>query len=179
MKDFLNKFLHREASNTINSADDQLKRQVAALYGLYSGIIGSDKVVFKAGKLDALNLMSSERLADKVLALQKLVFEDPTVDKVPTREEIPAILTEIEDELADLLARRTVEEKIEKKINEKMEEKHQEYIKEIRMQVLAEEQNAESPQTLKKYARLEVLEQKRLTAATMDQLRPAGMRCCG
>lgn len=175
MKDFFSKFLRKEPAAGKLTADDQLKRQVAAVYGLLSGILGSEKVVLKAGKLDALELMRSESVPERVLALQKLVFEDPTVDKVPSYEEIPAILEEIEEELADLMARRAVEEKIEKKILEKMEERHQEYVREIKMQVLKEEQNVESPQTLKKFAMLEKLEQKKLTKSLMELLRPASL----
>lgn len=176
MKDFLNKFLRTESIEQKTSSDEQLKRQVASLYGLFSGIMGAEKVVLRAGKLDALELMRSDKLPERVLALQKIVFEDPTVDKLPLPEEIPDILEEIEDELADLMARRTVEEKLEKKIAEKMEERHQEYVKEIKMQVLKEEQNSvENPQTLKKYAMLEVLEQKGLTKSAMELLRPASL----
>lgn len=176
MKDFFNKFLRTESMEQKTSSDEQLKRQVASLYGLFSGIMGAEKVVLRAGKLDALELMRSESLPERVLALQKVVFEDPTVDKLPLPEEIPDILEEIEDELADLMARRTVEEKLEKKIAEKMEERHQEYVKEIKMQVLKEEQNSvENPQTLKKYAMLEVLEQKGLTKSAMELLRPAAL----
>lgn len=170
---FFNKFLRNKPSLMKVTEDDQLKRQVAAIYGVYSGIIGSEKLVLKAGKLDALQLMKSDNVPERVLALQKLVFEDPTVDKVPSVEEIPDILAEIEDELADMMARRVVEEKIEKKINEKMEERHLEYVKEIKMQVLKEDSNnVENPQTLKKYAMLEVLEQKKLTKSAMELVRP-------
>lgn len=171
MKDFFNKLVRRE-TRVVRAADDELKRQVSALYGLYAGLIGAEKVVLKAGKLDALDLMRSEDVSERVLALQKLVFEDPTVDKAPTAQEIPDLLDEIEDELADLMARRTVEDKIEKKIAEKMEERHQEYIKEIKMQVLKEDNNVENPQTLKKYAMLEMLDQKKLTKSAMELLRP-------
>ncbi|MCL6480060.1 MAG: ATP-dependent protease, Lon family, partial [Peptococcaceae bacterium] len=59
------------------SPQNQLTRQVNALYGMISSIYGSDKLVLRAGKLNALQLMRSERLEDRVLALQKLVFEDP------------------------------------------------------------------------------------------------------
>ncbi|MDD4599703.1 Lon protease [bioreactor metagenome] len=173
---FFNKFLRSKPPEpTSTTEDDKLKRQVAALYGLYSGIISSEKLVLKAGKVGALQLMKSESLPERVLALQKVVFEDPTVDKCPTLEEIPAVLAEIEDALADLMARRVVEEKIEKKINEKMEERHQEYIKEITMQVLKEDHNVENPQTLKKYAMLEVLEQKSLTKSAMELVRPKSL----
>lgn len=174
MKDFFNRFV-RPNPRLNRDAQDELKRQVSALYGLYAGIIGAEKVVLKAGKVDALQLMRSEDVCERVLALQKLIYEDPVADKAPALQEVPAILDELQDELADLMARRTVEDKIEKKIAEKMEEKHQEYVKEIKMQVLKEEHNVENPQTLKKYAMLEILDQKKLTKSAMELLRPASL----
>ena len=179
MKDFFNKLVRSSKSECAASGcdkqEDQLKRQVAALYGLYTGVLGAEKVVLKAGKLGALDLMRSARLDERVLALQKLVFEDPTLDQLPALQDIPGILGEIEDELADLCARRTVEDRIEKKIAEKMEERHQEYVQEIRTQVIKEESpaNVENPQTLKKYAQLEKLETRKLTRSAMELLRPS------
>lgn len=179
MKDFFNKLVRsgnsERAADSHSNQEEQLKRQLAALYGLYTGVLGAEKVVLKAGKLGALELMRSARLDERVLALQKLVFEDPTLDKLPALQDIPGILSEIEDELADLCARRTVEDRIEKKIAEKMEERHQEYVQEIRNQVLKEESpaNAENPQTLKKYAQLEKLETRKLTRSAMELLRPS------
>ncbi len=181
MKDFFNKLVRSGNSDRPVSGhgnqEDQLKRQVAALYGLYTGVLGAEKVVLKAGKLGALELMRSNSLPERVLALQKLVFEDPTIDKLPSVSEIPELLSEIEDELADLCARRTVEDRIEKKIAEKMEERHQEYVQEIRTQVIKEESpaNVENPQTLKKYALLEKLETRKLTRSAMELLRPASL----
>ncbi|WP_371364954.1 Lon protease [Sporomusa rhizae] len=181
MKHFFNKLVrssnNEPAADSRGNQEDQLKRQVAALYGLYTGVLGAEKVVLKAGKLGALELMRSNNLAERVLALQKLVFEDPTIDKLPATAEIPQILEKIEDELADLCARRTVEDRIEKKIAEKMEERHQEYVQEIRTQVIKEESqaNPENPQTLKKYAMLEKLETRKLTRSAMELLRPSNL----
>lgn len=174
MKNFFNKFIPRRPLANKTRVDEQLKRQITALYEMYSGIFGPDKVVLKAVKLDALSLMNSERIGERVLALQKLVFEDPTIDKTPTLQEIPKILIDIEEEVADLMARRSLEDRLEKKINDKMEERHQEYVREIKMQVLKEEENnVENPQTLKKYAMLEVLEQKKLAKSSMEMTRPS------
>lgn len=174
MKNFFNKFIPRRPLPNKTRVDEQLKRQITALYEMYSGIFGPDKVVLKAVKLDALSLMNSERIGERVLALQKLVFEDPTIEKIPTLQEIPKILIDVEEEVADLMARRSLEDRLEKKINDKMEERHQEYVREIKMQVLKEEENnVENPQTLKKYAMLEVLEQKKLTKSSMEMTRPS------
>lgn len=152
--------------------DEQLRRQVTALYGLLSGILGSDKLVLKASKLEALNLMRSTILEERVLALQKLVYEDPTITEAPKKEEIPEIIEELEEEVADLIARRTVEDNIEKKINEKLQQRHEEYVRELKMQLIKEDAGPENPQTLKKYAQIEKLEQKHLSRTALEKLRP-------
>ena len=180
MKDFFHKLVRKSKALNIltNSRQEEMKRQVTYLYGLYAGIIGAEKVVLKAGKLDAIELMRSENLAERVLALQKLVFADPTLEEVPAESEIPDILATIEEELAELCARRTVEDRIEKKVTEKMEERHQEYIQEIRQQILKEEApaaSAETPQSIKKFDFLEKLEERRLTCSAMELLRPADL----
>lgn len=174
-KDVQNKGKDSPKPQQTELEDAKIKSQVAALYSLLSDVIGSDKLVLKAGKLDALEQMRSENIAERVLALQKIVLENPILDKVPTQEELPAIIEELEVQLADAFARRTVEDKIEKKINERMEARHQEYVQEIKMQVLKEENNnnAENPQTLKRYAALEKLDSKKLTKSVMELLRPA------
>ena len=174
MRKFFNKILPNKLKPQ-DTEEVQLKRRVAALFGLYSNLIGTDKVVLKAGKLDAIQLLRSEYLPERVLALQKLVFEDPTVTKQPSHSQIPEILDEVEEEIADIIARRAVEDKLEKKIAEKMDERHQEYVREIKMQVLKEEESIENPQTLKKYAMLEKLEQRNLTQSAMTMLRPASL----
>lgn len=175
MKEFFNKMLRRKQREEKLRREDALERQVAALYGLLSDSFGSEKLVLKAGKLDALEQMRSSDVAERVLALQKIVLENPTMEKPPAREEIPAILDEMEEIIADLLARRSVEEKIERKIVEKMEERHQEYVKDIKMQVLKEENSSENPQTLKRYAELEKLEEVKLTQSVMELLRPSSL----
>lgn len=151
----------------------QLKRQVAVLYELLANLHGADKLVLRAGKLDALQLMRSEKLEERVLALQKLVFEDPTYEHPPALVDIPLILEQIEEEIADNIARRTVEDQLERKVSEKLQQKHEDYLKEIKIQVLKDNAGPENAQTLKKLAVLEKLEQKKLTNSAMDFLRPA------
>lgn len=173
MNKFFSKLIGKGQDEIKLDKQDLINRQVTALYGLLADVVGSEKLVLKAGKLDALEQMRSENIAERVLALQKIVLENPTFDKLPKEEEIPGILEDLEEEIADSMARRTVEDKIEKKIVEKMEERHQEYVQEIRTQVLKEENNTENPQTLKRLADLEKLEDKKLTKSVMELLRPA------
>ncbi|MBR0324986.1 MAG: sigma 54-interacting transcriptional regulator, partial [Selenomonadales bacterium] len=178
MMDFFNKFLSRDPETEEVTFDqkDQLERQVAVLFNVLSTVVGAEQVILRAGKLGCLELIRSERLEDRILALQKLVFQDPTHDRIPEHADIPALLADIEEELADMMARKTVEDKIEKKVVERMEERHQEYVSEIRQQILKEEEKtAENPQTLKKLEKLEALEKKSLTRSLPEILRPQSL----
>ncbi|NMB02855.1 MAG: ATP-dependent protease, Lon family [Firmicutes bacterium] len=136
---------------------------------------GEDQLVLKAGKLDSLELMQSEKIEDRILALERLVHEDPTITEQRDPEEASEVLNDLEDYLAELLAKRTVEDKLEQKISAKMQERHIEYIKEIRMQVLNEEAGPDNAQTLKKYAELELLEQRSLSKSSSDLMRPQAL----
>ncbi|AQS57736.1 Lon family ATP-dependent protease [Desulforamulus ferrireducens] len=173
MKDFLEKpnVTTEQDTNQLTTLD-QLQRQVNAMYGLLSNLYGSDKLVLRAGKLEALSLIRSEIIEERVLALQKLVFEDPTYETLPSLEEIPAILESLQDEIADAIARRTVEEELEKKIGEKMNKRHEDYINEIKMQIIKDNSGPENAQTLKKLAILEKLDSKKLASSAMQILRP-------
>jgi len=155
-----------------NNQHELLDHQVAALYEILCDIYGTDKIVLKASKLEALDLMRSEELGKRVLALQKLIYEDPTINHLPARTEIPQVLTAMQEEIADYIARRTMEEKLEQRIAERMQERHEEYIQDIRRQVLKENNGPENAQTLKKLAILEKMAKENLSRTALEALRP-------
>lgn len=155
---------------------EQIERQVGALFGLLTNMYGPERLVLKAGKLEALPLMKSDAVEEQVLALQRLVYEDPTIESLPAQEAIPGILEELENEIADLVARRTVEDKLEKKIQQRMQDRHEEYYREIKQQVLKEDSGPENPSTLKKLEQLNELDQKRLARTAMEVLRPSTLQ---
>ncbi len=156
-----------------DSAAERLDREIDALYSILADEAGSDRLVIKAGKMDAMRLMRSPVRGERVLALERIVYENPTIERVPTESEIPAILVELSERIADIMARRSMEDKIEQKIQEKLEENHQDYVQDIRMQVLKDEKSAiESPQAAKKREELEALEKVHLTQSVMELLRP-------
>jgi ATP-dependent Lon protease len=176
MKSFLEKFITRNDKPEVAekfSGVENLKRQVNALYNLLANIYGSDKIVLKAGKLEALNLMRSDVFEERVLALQRIVFEDPTIEKPSATEDIPKIIDDVEDEIADIIARRSVEDKLEKKIAERMQQRHEDYVKEIKIQIIKETAGPENAQTLKKLAILEKMNSKKLSRSALEALRPS------
>lgn len=101
------RWVGRMRHHKVVSVQPELKQQIDALYEVLSRVIGADKLVLKAGKLNALELMRSRNNAARVLALQRLVLEDPTLETLPKEHEIPALLNEIEEAVAELMARRT------------------------------------------------------------------------
>jgi ATP-dependent Lon protease len=162
-------------SGAPSSVQAALSRQVTALFDMLANLVGADKLVLKAGKLDALKLMRSRRLGDRVLALRRLVFEDPTLVRTPPRSGYGEALAAVEEELAELIAHRTVEESIEKKVNAKMAARHQEYVKDLKLEALKETGGPETSSTQKKQEELEALERRGLPSSALSVLRPSSL----
>jgi len=177
MKSLVDRIIKMGSRNLADKlqGDEQLMRQVMSMFGILSDLYGPDKLVLKAGKLDALDLMRSSKIEDRILALERLVFEDPTIDKVRRPDEYETVLSEIEDEIADTIARRRVEDKIEKRISDRMQQRHEDYVNEIKMQILKEDSGPDTPETLRKLEELEELEARQLARSAMEIIRPASM----
>jgi ATP-dependent Lon protease len=156
--------------------EDELSRYVSALYEMLGGVLGADKIVLRAGKVSALKMMRSQNLPDRLCALQRLIFEDPTLERATTRAQQRKVLGEIEDAMADLLAQRHAESAIDKRVNERMSERHQEYLKDLKMEALRESGGPETPATQAKLEELEALSQRSLAASALQQLRPQSLR---
>lgn len=153
-----------------------IDHDIKALYSVLMDMEGSDRLVLKAGKLNALKLMRSENRNERVLALQKLIYENPTLDKVPSDSELPALIAEMTEYMANQMARRSLEDQLEKRIAAKMEENHQDYIADIRQQILKEETHeVDSPQAKAKLAELEAKNKISLTKSVMELLRPQSL----
>ncbi len=177
VKGILKKFLRHKEDVDINAEDttitlEQLKMEIDALYVVLSNLYGTDKLILKASKLEVLALMRSEDLSERVLGLQKLVNDDPTVQPQPKLEKIPEVLEEIEEQIAEIVAKKSVEERLNQVVAEKMQERQEEYIKEIKTLVLKESTGPENAQTLKKLALLEKMNQTNPVSSAIEVLRP-------
>jgi ATP-dependent Lon protease len=157
-------------------SEDEMGRYVSALYDVLANTIGSDKLVLRAGKMNALKMMRSGALPDRICALQRLVFEDPTIERVTGRASFRRVLGEIEEQLADLIAQKNVEDSIERKINAKMIERHQDYLKDLKLEALREDGGPETPATQKKLEELELLNDRGLAASALQLLRPQSLK---
>lgn len=158
------------------AARDETDRRIDMLFSLLVEYYGSDKLVIKAGKMEALQLVRSPVKGERVLALQKIMFDNPTLTAVPEEKEIPAILDKLVEKMSDILARRTLEADLEQKIADRLEEYHQDYVQDIRRQILKEEKKGgETPMEQQKREKLEEMEKIRLTQSVMELLRPKAL----
>ncbi len=156
--------------------EDEMSRYVGALYDMLSSVLGQDKVVLRAGKVNALKMMRSQSLPDRLCALHRLVLEDPTLERVTTRAQQRKTLAEIEEAMADVIAQRHAEDAIDKRVNEKMTERHQEYVKDLKLEALRETGGPETPASQAKLEELDALSQRTLAASALRQLRPQALR---
>ena len=172
MKELLDKLLQRH-KYLEPTAEEELRRQVNVLYGAFTGLIGPEKMVLRASKFSALAYVHSEDPKQRLVGLQRLIYEDATYDTVPDDDQVITVLNELESVLAEMLARQAVEERLEKKISQRMEEKQQEYVQEIKMQIIKEEINdVETPQTKTRLENLQKLDEINLTESIMERVRP-------
>ena len=155
---------------------EPIDHDIDALYDILVDIEGADRLVLKASKLEALTLIRSNNRNQRILGLQKIVYENPTLDKLPKDDEIPTLLKEMMDYLANIMARRSFEDELEKRISAKMEENHQDYIFNIKKQILKEESSLkESSQSLARLKQLEDKNKIHLTKSIMELLRPENL----
>ena len=159
--------------STDKTQQQSLNHDIEALYSLLIDIEGADHLVLKASKFNALAFIRSNDLHQRILGLQKIIYEDPSINDLPPTNELPQLLKEMTNYLANIIARRSLDEEFDKLVNAKMEENHQEYIADIKKQLIAEETSLKnSSQALAKLQELEAKDKVHLTKSILDLLRP-------
>lgn len=174
---FFNRFFHRDERKEVAPPAEPevlpIDREIDALYQALIDLIGTDSLVIQAGRMNAMNLLRSSGRCERVLALQRILDEDPLLHPAPREEDLPEVLQRLTERIAEKRARKDIEDRIEKKVNEKLEQEHQDYVDDIRKQVIKEEKpDAESPQDAEKRKKLEQLDSIHLTQSVMELLRP-------
>ncbi len=150
----------------------ELSWRIEAIYKLLKEIYGVQGLILRASKFDALELMGSAIVKDRILALQKLL-EDPCIDEVEEAFDYSGIVLHLESLAAEMYARKKVEEELQVSIQTKIEEKYNDYLREIRLEVIkAQTASPENARTLKKYGQLEKMELTSLNRSALDILKP-------
>ncbi len=151
---------------------ESLRRKVAALFGVLTSLYGGDRLKKRATKLGAAGWMHSRQVGRRVLALQRLVYDDASLEAVPKELEFPAILDDLQEKLADLIAQKTVEDELERRVLDRVQERQTEYLRQLRLQLLHESTGPETAGTQRKLEELQQLERIRLARTALEALRP-------
>lgn len=168
------KYYQFKDSNSKDANGEVLDWRVDSLYNKLQRFYGTQELVLKANKLDAIELMNSASLPERILALRRILSEDPTISLLPNSQDLALEISDLEEIFSEQYNRRLIEEDLNHSIQQKMDEKHNEYIQDIKMQILKEQKNSpENAQTLKKLGRLEKMESISLSKSMLDRLRPA------
>ena len=88
-----------EKVKQLKISNSPVDRRVTALYDVLGELYGSDQLILRAGKLDALHLIRSSSLGQRVLGLERLIDNDPTIEKIYNEQEILETLDVLEDKL--------------------------------------------------------------------------------
>ncbi|MFZ5968275.1 MAG: Lon family ATP-dependent protease [Bacillota bacterium] len=149
-----------------------VEKQISALYHVVHHVIGKDKVKNIMEGEEAVGLLDSTDIDDRIMALQRIVFDKKELNEMPQDEAVEEKIRRIEEKVSDLLARKVVENRIEKQTLDNIEEKQKQYMDEMKLQLLKKKSGPENAHTFKKYAMLECLEEKGLTKSAMELFRP-------
>ena len=174
VKDLIGRLMNHVDGSSFS--DEELKRQINAIYSIYASIMGSEQIIVQASRYNALKYIHDENPRIRLIGMERLILESRDYTRVPTEEEIPSILDKLEDKLAEMLARQAVERQLEEKIADRLEERHQEYVDEIRQEIINEETgDTETPQSRRKMEKLEALDKVKLTSTIMNVVRPRSL----
>ncbi|MBQ6810002.1 MAG: Lon family ATP-dependent protease [Firmicutes bacterium] len=152
--------------------DADINEKIAALEGLLNDVFGPDQIVIRSTKLEILHLLGSSDVEKRLSALEKVVFYDAAYrGKGSLEERVESLMLE----LGDMIARRNIEDRLEKIVADKMQEKQDDYYREIKLQVLKDQNGPENPGTLKKLEHVKELSERSLGGNAMEQLRPSAI----
>ena len=171
VKDLLGRLMTRVAGSGVS--DEDLKRQIDAIYSIYAGVMGPEQIIVQASRYNAVKYIHDENPRIRLIGMERMILESRDYSRQPTDEEVPAIIDKLEDKLASMLARQAVERQLEDKIADRLEERHQEYIDEIRREIIEEETgDAETAQSRRHLEKLKKLDGVHLTSTVMEAVRP-------
>ncbi len=169
MKAFWRRIFKKRKDHVVIDTDQRCCT-VKALYKKINNIYGRERFVLKANKIDALDMISSEKLYIKLTALERIVYGDRSIEI--SRSRIDDRINKLENKIADLLAERSVERDLEEQIAVRMEKRQQEYIQEIKKEIVSDKKTADNAKTLRRLAQLEIMETRNLNRTTLDMVRP-------
>ncbi|WP_198039628.1 Lon family ATP-dependent protease [Clostridium kluyveri] len=146
--------------------------QVKVLYDLLKKVMDEATINDKVEKYNLQDYINSEDVFKRIYALNKIVSDGKGLSIIPNQSNIYNALEDTNNWLAETLAERYVRTKIEREVEKNVTERQDKYMDEVRLSIIKKQRGPENAKTLKKYAKLEVLDSKSLSKNIQRLLRP-------
>ncbi|APM41124.1 ATP-dependent protease, Lon family [Clostridium kluyveri] len=159
--------LDKEMNNSI-----PIDIQVKVLYDLLKKVMDEATINDKVEKYNLQDYINSEDVFKRIYALNKIVSDGKGLSIIPNQSNIYNALEDTNNWLAETLAERYVRTKIEREVEKNVTERQDKYMDEVRLSIIKKQRGPENAKTLKKYAKLEVLDSKSLSKNIQRLLRP-------
>lgn len=116
--------------------------------------------------------ITSNNVCEKTYAINKIVSDGKGIEIIPNKDNISEAIENTKKFIVDTIARKYVENDIEKEVEKAVLEKQEKYLDDVRLNVIRKKKGCENAKTLKKYAKLELLDSKKLSNNIQEILRP-------
>ena len=164
--EYINEFT-KEVSDVLS-----LDTQLNVLYEIMKKVLDDKTIRSRVVKFKLQDYIESEDKYKKLYAINKIISDGKGIDLVPDEKNVHDAIESTNKWLSEALAKRYVQNNIEKQVERNLVEKQQKYMDEIRLGIIRKQKGPENGKTLKKYAQLEVLDEKKLTKSVQSLLRP-------
>lgn len=146
--------------------------KVNALDELMRKIIDEKTIKTRIIKYKLNKHLHSEDMFKRIYAINKIVSDGKGIDIIPSENNVDEVFESINNYIVDIVAKKYIENSIEKEVEQVVIEKQEKYIDEVRLGIIRKKKGPENAKTLKKYARLEVLDSRKMTNNIQALLRP-------
>lgn len=149
-----------------------IETQVNVLWEMMGKIIDEKTIKSRIIKYKLQKCIGGVDPYKRLYALNKIISDGKGIEIIPDKKTVYDDLQNTNEWISQILAKRYVQSNIEKEVEILLNEKQEKYIDEIRLGIIKKQKGPENAKTLKKYAKLEVLDSQKLTKNIQSLLRP-------
>lgn len=149
-----------------------LELQVGALMEIIKELLDDRTISARVVKFKLQKYLISKDIYEKLYAINKLISNGNGIQVVPGKDTAEEAVKDTDKWVTQALTKRYVQTKLEEEVEKELQKKQDKYMDEIRLGIIKKEKGPENAKTLKKYATLEVLSSKSLSANMQEIMRP-------
>lgn len=150
-----------------------LDAQVSVLFEIANNVLDEGALRARIVRFKLQKYSKSKNAFERLYALNKIVSEGKGLKDIPNASNVHEALEDTYGWISEELARRYIQNKIEGQVEEALMTRQEKYVDEMRMGILKKQKGPENAKTLKKYAKLEVLDARTPNKNIMSLLRPS------